>query len=170
MGSVGASPAERGRRGSPHARCAALRRHAGRRHPHARPARDGGAGEALRPLSVDPLSDTRSVMLRLMRTALVFLAIAVTSECSWILAHDPPLPINGNTYVTCPGGFKCLADGQECPLTGTHCIDTPPSICSVPPCAMAKLRDGGAPRDASIDAALGALVDASNSSDARADR
>jgi uncharacterized protein YceK len=94
-----------------------------------------------------------------MRTALVFIAIAVTSGCSWILAHDPPLPVNSNTYVTCPTGIKCLADGQECPLTGTTCIDTPPVTCSVPPCAMAKLRDGGTPRDAG-DA----------SSDAQADR
>jgi hypothetical protein len=108
----------------------------------------------------------------LMRTFRVFLltstiAFLVLEGCGWILAHDKPLPVNADTYVTCQSGIKCLRDGQECPLTGDRCIDVPPSICSVPPCAMAKLRDGGAPRDVGLDA--GQLVDA-GASDAKADR
>lgn len=117
-----------------------------------------------------------------MRIALAILSSITIVGCGWVLAHDKPLPVNADTYVTCQSGIKCLRDGQECPLTGDRCIDVPPSICSVPPCAMAKLRDGGTPRDAEIgqvqalvlDAAQDAPSDAQSRdaqpSDARADR
>lgn len=107
--------------------------------------------------------------LSVMRIALATVFTAATLVgCSWLLAHDPPVPVNANTYVTCANGIQCLADGQECPLTGDRCIDVLPSTCSIPPCAMAKLRDGGVLRDAGIGQASG-LLDAA-SSDARADR
>lgn len=89
----------------------------------------------------------------------VFLFAAVLAACAAIEKDDPAIPVNANTYTTCPGltapdgsPLRCLnaindpgAGGEECPLPGSgahRCIELWPTA----PDPMGKrVQDAGAP-------------------------
>ena len=101
-------------------------------------------------------------MNRILTTLLA--SVALVSACAAIEKADPSIPVNANTYDTCPGltapdgsQLRCLkpmddpgAGGEQCPSSGHYCIELFPTA----PNAMgAVVRDAGAQ-----DAAPAALV------------
>jgi len=78
----------------------------------------------------NPLHDP-IVIVALLLCALM--AIFSWTGCSQATLNrmDPPLPINANTYKSCPNvpAPGCRKDDQECPMEGTVCIDLPSTPC-----------------------------------------